>query len=54
MTDGSHLPANNDANPSVTREKPNETEPVAGLRYFAFEVNPDAPAMGANRKHKFN
>jgi hypothetical protein len=31
-----------------------ETEPLVTLRYFGPEVNPDAPAMGAYRKNKFN
>ena len=31
-----------------------ETEPLVILRYFGPEVNPDAPAMGAYRKNKFN
>jgi len=36
-----------------------ETEPLVvavrkDLRYFGPEVNPDAPAMGAYRKNKFN
>ena len=31
-----------------------ETEPLVSLRYFGPEVNPDAPAMGAYRKNKFN
>ena len=29
-------------------------EPLVILRYFGPEVNPDAPAMGAYRKNKFN
>jgi hypothetical protein len=31
-----------------------ETEPLVCLRSFGPEVNPDAPAMGAYRKNKFN
>lgn len=30
------------------------TEPLVTLRYFGHEVNPNAPAMGAYRKNKFN
>ena len=29
-------------------------ESLGTLRYFGSEVNPDAPAMGAYRKNKFN
>lgn len=31
-----------------------QTEPFAGFRRFGPEVNPNAPAMGACRKNKFN
>jgi hypothetical protein len=31
-----------------------ETEPLVCLRSFGPEVNPDAPAMGAYRKNKFD
>ena len=31
-----------------------ETEPLATRRYFGPAVNPDAPAMGAYRKNRFN
>ena len=38
----------------VTFENTSETEPLVTLRYFGPEVNPDAPAMGAYKKNKFN
>lgn len=38
----------------ITFENTSETEPLVTLRYFGPEVNPDAPAMGAYRKNKFN
>ncbi len=31
-----------------------QTEPLVTFRYFGPEVNPNAPAMGAYRKSKFN
>ena len=42
------------AKAGVTFENTSETEPRVRLRYFGPEVNPDAPAMGAYRKNKFN
>ena len=42
------------AKAGVTFENTSETEPLVTLRYFGPEVNPDAPAMGAYRKNKFN
>ncbi len=44
----------NGAKTDVTFENTSETEPLVTLRYFGPEVNPDAPAMGAYRKNKFN
>jgi hypothetical protein len=38
----------------ITFENTSETEPLVTLRYFGPEVNPNAPAMGAYRKNKFN
>jgi len=32
----------------------NETKLLVCPRYFGPEVNPDAPAMGAYRRNKFN
>jgi len=49
-----YLPAEAGARNGVTFENTNETEPLVTLRYFGPEVNPDAPAMGASRKNKFN
>ncbi len=34
--------------------KASKTGSFVFRRYFAPEVNPDAPAMGAYRKNKFN
>lgn len=34
-------------------ENTRETEPIVCPRYFGAEVNPDSPAMGADRKNKF-
>ena len=42
------------AKAGVTFANTSETEPLVCLRYFGPEVNPDAPAMGAYRKNKFN
>ena len=42
------------AKAGVTFENTSETEPLVTLRYFGPDVNPDAPAMGAYRKNKFN
>jgi len=42
------------AKAGVTIENTSETEPLVTLRYFGPEVNPEAPAMGAYRKNKFN
>ena len=42
------------AKAGVTFRNTSATEPLVCLRYFGPEVNPDAPAMGAFRKNKFN
>ena len=42
------------AKSGVTFENTSETEPLVCLRYFGPEVNPDAPAMGAYKKNRFN
>ncbi len=42
------------AKAGVTFENNSETEPLVCLRYFGPEVNPDAPAMDAYRRNKFN
>lgn len=31
-----------------------ETKPLVTLCYFGSEVNPDAPAIGAYKKNKFD
>lgn len=54
MTDENHLLPNHDAKAGVTFENTSETEPLVTLRYFGPEVNPNAPAVGAYRKNKFN
>jgi hypothetical protein len=38
----------------VTFEISSKLETFVTLRYFAPEVNPNTPAMGAYRKDKFN
>lgn len=42
------------AKAGVTFENTSETEPLVTQRYSGPEANPDAPAMGAYRKNKFN
>ena len=42
------------AKAGVVFENTSEVEPLVVLRYFGPEMNPDAPAMGAYRKNKFN
>jgi len=42
------------AKDGVVFENTSDVESLVVLRYFGPEVNPDAPAMGAYRKNKFN
>jgi len=42
------------AKAGVTFDNTSDVERLVVLRYFGPEVNPDAPAMGAYRKNKFN
>jgi len=54
LTEDEYFCAAEGARAGVTFENTSETEPLVTLRYFGPEVNPDAPAMGAYRKNKFN
>ena len=54
LTEDEYFCTEDGANTGVTFENTSETEPLVTLRYFGPEVNPDAPAMGAYRKNKFN
>ena len=54
LTEDEYFCAAEGARAGVTFENTSETEPLVTLRYFGPEVNPDAPAVGAYRKNKFN
>jgi hypothetical protein len=54
LTEDEYYCAEDGAKAGVTFENTSGTEPLVTLRYFGPEVNPDAPAMGAYRKNKFN
>jgi hypothetical protein len=54
LTEDEFFVSEDGAKAGVTFENTSETEPLVVLRYFGPEVNPDAPAMGAYRKNKFN
>ena len=54
LTEDEYFCTEDGAKNGVTFENTSETEPLVTLRYFGPEVNPDAPAMGAYRKNKFN
>jgi hypothetical protein len=54
LTEDEYFCSEDGAKSGVTFENTSETEPLVTLRYFGPEVNPDAPAMGAYRKNKFN
>ena len=54
LTEDEYFCTEDGAKNGVTFENTSETEPLVVLRYFGPEVNPDAPAMGAYRKNKFN
>jgi hypothetical protein len=54
LTEDEYFVTEDGATMGVTFENTSETEPLVMLRYFGPEVNPDAPAMGAYRKNKFN
>ena len=54
LTEDEYFCTEDGAKRGVTFENTSETEPLVCLRYFGPEVNPDAPAMGAYRKNKFN
>ncbi len=54
LTEDEYFCTEDGAKNGVTFENTSETEPLVCLRYFGPEVNPDAPAMGAYRKNKFN
>jgi hypothetical protein len=54
LTEDEYFCTEDGAKNGVRFENTSETEPLVTLRYFGPEVNPDAPAMGAYRKNKFN
>ena len=54
LTEDEYFCTEDGAKAGVTFENTSETEPLVTLRYFGPEVNPDAPAMGAYRKNRFN
>src|SRR2546428_786715 len=54
LTEDEYFCTEEGAKAGVTFENTSGTEPLVTLRYFGPEVNPDAPAMGAYRKNKFN
>ena len=54
LTEDEYFCTEDAAKAGVTFENTSETEPLACLRYFGPEVNPDAPELGAYRKNKFN
>ena len=54
LTEDEYFVTEDGAKAGVTFTNTSETEPMVILRYFGPEVNPDAPAMGAYRKNKFN
>ena len=54
LTEDEYFVTEDGAKAGVTFENTSETEPLVILRYFGPEVNPNAPAMGAYRKNKFN
>ena len=54
LTEDEYFCTEDGAKNGITFENTSETEPLVTLRYFGPEVNPDAPAMGAYRKNKFN
>jgi hypothetical protein len=54
LTEDEYFVTEDGAKAGVTFANTSETEPLVVLRYFGPEVNPDAPAMGAYRKNKFN
>src|SRR6185295_15581885 len=54
LTEDEYFCTEDGAKAGVTFENTSETEPLVTLRYFGPDVNPDAPAMGAHRKNRFN
>jgi hypothetical protein len=54
LTEDEYFVTEDGARAGVTFENDSATEPLVILRYFGPEVNPDAPAMGAYRRNKFN
>src|SRR5829696_265808 len=54
LTEDEYFCTEDGAKNGVVFENTSETEPLVTLRYFGPEVNPDAPAMGAYKKNKFN
>ena len=54
LTDDEYFCTDDGTKNCVTFENTSETEPLVCLRYFGPEVNPDAPAMGAYKKNKFD
>ena len=54
LTEDEYFVTEDGAQAGVSFTNTSETEPMVVLRYFGPEVNPNAPAMGAYRKNKFN
>ncbi|MEO6740847.1 MAG: hypothetical protein ABIP20_11375, partial [Chthoniobacteraceae bacterium] len=54
LTEDEYFVTEDGAKQGVTFTNTSGTEPMVILRYFGPEVNPNAPAMGAYRKNKFN
>ena len=54
LTEDEYFVTEDGAKAGVSFTNMSETEPLVILRYFGPEVNPNAPAMGAYRKNKFN
>ena len=54
LTEDEYFCTEEGARTGVSFENTSETEPLVCLRYFGPEVNPQAPAIGAHKKNKFN
>src|SRR5207249_4478736 len=54
LTEDEYFCTEDGAKAGVTFENTSSTEPLVCLRYFGPDANPNAPAMGAYRRNKFN
>ena len=54
LTEDEYFCTESGAKSGVTFENTSTTEPLVVLRYFGPDANPNAPAMGAYRKNKFD